>query len=68
MAYELVLMRDFDVLNGKQVDCVQSVLRAGGHLNGFTIRFTDGSLLKVDALREDGVDLTFLEAGYYDTK
>lgn len=42
-------MENFNVLDGKQIDCVQSIFYRGGLLAGFTIRFTNGSLLKVDA-------------------
>ncbi len=40
---------DLDEIDGKQIDCVQSIAHTGGRLSGFTIRFMDGSLLKVDA-------------------
>jgi hypothetical protein len=44
---------ELDVVDGKQVDCVQSIYHAGGRLRGFTLLFSDGSLLKVDT-KDDG--------------
>lgn len=39
--------------DGKQVDCVQSILHRGGELAGLTIRFTDGLLLKLNGAALD---------------
>jgi hypothetical protein len=40
---------NFAQINGKQVDCVQSALRAAGRILAFTVRFTDGTLLRIDS-------------------
>lgn len=42
---------EFNQLDSKQVDCVQSILRAGSKLLAFTVRFTDGTLLRVDGVQ-----------------
>ena len=48
----------------KQIACVQSILHRGGDLVGFTIRFTDGSLMKVD-VAGSALDVKIVEAGSY---
>lgn len=41
-------------IDGKQVNCIQSILHSGARLKAFTIRFTDGSLLQVDCELQNG--------------
>lgn len=48
---------DFSQVEGKQIDCVQSVVRRGGTLVAFRIRFTDDLLLKIESSGELSVRL-----------
>lgn len=47
-------------VEGKQIECIQSIFHRGGSLCGFTVRFTDGSLLKVDAQEASGIAVEFI--------
>ena len=62
---EMDFDEDLDLFNGKTVDSVQSRIHFGDYLTTFTIRFTDGSLLKIGAFGlhggEAGVEVTFEE-------
>lgn len=54
---EFIMSDEFtSEIEGKRVDVVQSIHHVGGYLHGFTIRFDDGSLLKIDAFPLHGPD------------
>lgn len=56
---------DLDEIAGRQVDVVQSTLTGGAGLVGFTVRFTDGYLLKVDATETGAIKPQLVDERVY---
>jgi hypothetical protein len=62
--HQITELEGFNIIEGRQIDCAQSAIYTSRLLSAFTLRFTDGTLLKVD-VASGFLEVQFVTAEHY---